>query len=338
MTKTLKISDLILCLPLLLVLSIIALVYLPLFQPMPATLAYGITLDLVLTIPFIYFLIIRKREIPKITVSSVFIVCLMIAHYIIPPTHQTFLNRIEFWLFPIVEFSVISYIIVSARKTIRQFKVEKKESPDFYTALCTACKAALPKRVAMVLAMEIAVVHYALFAWKTTEKLKPNEFTSHKKSGISLVVYAFIMIVLAETFAVHVAVGRWNETVAWILTGLSLYTCLQLFALVRSLPKRLTYIDVEAGKIQLRYGFFNETTIDINDITAIKLTTRSLPKDGSVVKFSALGNLDTHNIILYLKEETILQRVYGIKKPFKALAIYMDEKEAFVSQLNELRG
>ncbi|MFK7979000.1 MAG: hypothetical protein AB8G86_03380, partial [Saprospiraceae bacterium] len=56
----------------------------------------------------------------------------------------------------------------------------------------------------------------------------------------------------------------------------------------------------------------------------------------SILKFSALGDFGAHNIILYLKAETMLQKVYGIEKPFKALAIYMDEKDVFVNQLNEL--
>ena len=337
MTKTLKLPDLILFLPILIVLSLVALVNLPWYQTMPPTLSYAITLDLVLTTPFLYFLIIRKRAIPKITVASVFVVCLVIAHYIIPPAHQTFLNQLKFWLVPIIELGVLSYVVLSARNTIRQFKVEKKGTPDFYTALCMACKAALPKKIAMVFAMEVAVVYYALFAWATPPTPKANEFTSYKKNGIISVVYALIMIVLAETFAVHMLVAKWSELVAWILTWLSLYTCMQLFALVRSLPKRLTYIDEAAQKIHLRSGFFNETVIDISAIEEIKLTARALPEDGSVVKLSALGDFGSHNIILYLNQETILQRVYGIQKPFKALAIYIDEKDVFVEQLNKLR-
>lgn len=338
MTKTINLSQLIFALPILLVLSIVVFVNTAWYQTAPTQLAYGVTLDLVLTTPFIYFLIIRKRDIPKTTVASVFVVCLIIASYIIPPAQQTLLNQLKFWLLPLVEFFVISYVLMSVRKTIQQFKVEKKTVPDFYTALCMACKSAFPKRVAMVFAMEIAVVYYALFAWTTKPIPKANEFTSYKKNAIASVVYALMMIALAESFAVHMLVAKWNELIAWILTWSNLYLCVQLFALVRSLPRRLTYIDTTEKKLYLRSGFFNETIIDIDTITAIKLTARSLPEDGSIVKFSALGNMDNHNIILHLKEETTLQKVYGMQKPFKALAIYMDEKALFVNQLNELRA
>lgn len=336
MTKSLKFSHLIFLLPILFVLSLVMLVNLPFYQTAPASLTYAVIFDLLLTTPLIYFLIIRKRDIPKITVVSVFMVCLMIAHYIIPPAQQTFLNQIEFWLVPLVEFGVISVVIFSAQKTIRQFKAEKKATPDFYTALRQACKAVLPKRVAAVFAMEIAVVYYALFSWTAKPTAKINEFTSFKKNGITSVVYALMMIFLAETFAVHMLVDRWSPLVAWVLTWFSLYTCLQLFALVRSLPMRLSYIDKMARKLYLRSGFINETMIDIDTIVAIQLTARSLPEDGSIVKFSALGGMDTHNIILHLKKETILQKIYGLQKPFKSLAIYMDEKELFVHQLNGL--
>jgi len=189
----------------------------------------------------------------------------------------------------------------------------------------------------MLFAMEISVVYYALFAWTAKPIPKVNEFTSYKKNGVISVVYALIMIMLAETFAVHMLVDKWNELLAWVLTWFSLYACIQLFALARSLPRRLTYIDKVEKKLYLRSGFFNETVIDIETIIDLQLTARSLPEDGSVVKFSALGGFGTHNIVLHLKEENILHRVYGIQKPFKSLAIYIDEKELFVSQLDEFR-
>lgn len=337
MTKSLKFSDLIFLVPIFFVLSLVMLVNLPFYQTAPASLTYAVIFDLLLTTPLIYFLIIRKRNIPKITVVSVFMGCLFLAHYIIPTAQQTLLHQLEFWLVPIVEFCVISAIIFSAQKTILQFKAEKKKSPDFYTALGLACKAVLPKRVATIFAMEIAVVYYALFSWNAKPTAGITEFTSHKKNGITSVVYALMMIFLAETFAVHMLVDRWSELVAWVLTWFSLYTCLQLFALVRSLPRRLSYIDKIERRLYLRSGFFNETIIDIDTIKGIQLTARSLPEDGSIVKFSALGGMDTHNIILHLDEETIMQRIYGFQKSFTSLAIFIDEKDLFVNQLNELR-
>ena len=337
MIKLLNFSNLIFLFPILFVLSLVLLVNLPFYQTAQASLTYAIIFDLLLTTPLIYFLIIRKRDIPNITVVSVFMLCLMLGHYILPPAQQALLNQLEFWILPIIEFGVISTIIFSAQKTIRQFKAEKKTTPDFYTALRHACKAVLPKRVAMIFAMEIAVVYYAIFNWSPNPIAKANEFTSFRKNGIIAVIYALMMIFLAETFAVHVLAERWSVLLAWVLTWFSLYTCLQFFALVRSLPRRLSYIDAGEGKLYLRSGFINETVIDINKIVDVQLTARSLPKDGSIVKFSALGGMDTHNIILHLKEETILQKIYGIQKTFKSLAIFIDDKDLFVRQLNKLR-
>lgn len=335
--KTVKFPYLSFTIPLALVLSLFILVRTPLFQANPESLSIAITLDLLLSIPFVYYLIIRKKAIPKITVVSVFMGCLALAHFILPPSQQTFLSQLEFWLFPLAEFFVLSFVIISASKTIRQFKIQKKAIPDFFTALCTACKAALPMRIAMVMATEIAVVYYSLFAWTTKKIKRTNEFTYYKKSGIIAAVYAFMLIILAETFAVHMAVERWNATVAWVLSAFSLYTCVQLFALIRSMPKRLTFIDEEDGKLHLRFGFFSETTIAIKDIQNIQLTTRTLPEDGSVVQFSPLGGLDNHNMILHLDSTMTLNKIYGLQKDFRSLAIYIDEKELFVEQIKQLK-
>ena len=48
----------------------------------------AITADLVLTIPLIYFLVIRKTNIPKITVVSMMVVGLVIGTYVLPKSSK----------------------------------------------------------------------------------------------------------------------------------------------------------------------------------------------------------------------------------------------------------
>jgi len=66
MTKSIKLPDLIFLLPILVVLSVVVIVNLPFYQTAPASLTYAVTLDLLLTTPLIYFLIIRKKELNQI--------------------------------------------------------------------------------------------------------------------------------------------------------------------------------------------------------------------------------------------------------------------------------
>ncbi len=334
MTKTIS-NHLIFGLPILILLFLVALVNSPWFALQPEQLSYGVTLDLLVTIPFIYFLIIRKRNIPKISIISVFIVCLIIASFLIPQEHQSLLSAIKTYGLPIAEFAILGYLALSTRKIIQQFKHQKNATPDFYTAISMACKAALPKRIATLFATEISVMYYAFFAWKK-RPLQKNEYSYSEKNTIIVLLYVVIFLILFETFVVHLLLMTWNETFAWILMALSIYTAIQFFALARSLPKRPIHIDVHERKLHLIYGIFNRTSIDINDIKDIEQSTKMLPADKSIIQFSPLGNLDNHNIIIHLHNKNILYKIYGLQKRYTSIAVYVDDKDRFVEDIRQL--
>ena len=98
--------------PLFLILSVIVLANSSIFQLHPKELSIGITFDLILVIPAIYFLLIRKREIPKITTVPFFIAGIVIASFIIPKDFQFYLTQVDFietsclgWLCFLIKFS-----------------------------------------------------------------------------------------------------------------------------------------------------------------------------------------------------------------------------------------
>jgi hypothetical protein len=66
-----------------------------LFYSFPKELSIGITIDLVLIIPFLYFLMIRNREEPKITIVSLFFIGMVTASYMLPKSQQEFLSQIK---------------------------------------------------------------------------------------------------------------------------------------------------------------------------------------------------------------------------------------------------
>lgn len=145
------------------------------------------------------------------------------------------------------------------------------------------------------------------------------------------VLGAIIFLVIAETFIFHLLLQRWSETAAWILSGLSIYSGLQLLGLSRSMSKRPIY--VQEDRLELRYGIFGETSVPLSDICKVELTTGELPTGTKIIRLSPLGGLESPNVILYLDSSHVLHRFYGIKRSFDAIALYVDEKEAFVKAL-----
>ena len=64
----------------------------------------------------------------------------------------------------------------------------------------------------------------------------------------------------------------------------------------------------------LRYGFYAEYSISLEDIDRIELNRKSLTPGKGLISFSPFGMLDPRNIIIHLKGEKIIDRMYGIKK------------------------
>jgi len=318
--------------PLLIVGIMVAIAKSPIFIANPNSLSIGITFDLLLTVPLVYFLLIRKTSIPKTTLVPFLIFGVIICSFILPIEHQNYLSLFKIWVLPVVELSILSFVIFNVRKGIKRFRLNKNESFDFFTTLKSTCYEILPRGIVMPVVTEMAVFYYGFLNWRKRE-LKNNEFTYHKDSGTIALLIVVIFIVAIETFVIHILVQRWNNTVAWILTFLSIYSAIQILGLLRSMPKRP--ISIENAKLYLRYGIMNETTIEFNNIESVELSSKDIVSTKGTRRLSILGELESHNLVIRLKEENILYGLYGIKRKYKVLALYVDNKEEFQNQVNK---
>ena len=269
MNKTINFHKtlLILGIPLLIIGAMILLANTSLFRSNPDGLAIGITFDLLLTVPLVYFLLIRKTSIPKTTVVPFLIFGVIICSIILPSENQQYLTLFKVWVLPIVELSVISFVIYKVRKGVKSYKQKKGDSVDFFATLKNTCYEILPKGVLIPLVTEIAVFYYGFINWKR-RILNENEFSYHKDSGTITLLIALIFIVAIETVAFHSLLEKWSDIAAWILTFLSIYSGIQLLGFLKSMFKRP--ISIESEQLFLRYGIMSEATIDLKDIESIE--------------------------------------------------------------------
>ena len=290
------------------------------------TLSLAITADLLLTVPLVYFLLIRKSQIPKTTVIPVMVIGLLIGSYFLPKESQTYLELFKNWALPVIELSILTFVIIKVRSAIRKYKGLKGSTPDFFNALKSTCYEILPKKLVLPFATEVAVFYYGFINWKT-RAVRENEYTYHKKSGTPSLFYAFILIIGVETIAIHFLLTRWSLIAAWILTALSIYTVIQVFGFAKSLTQRPISINQES--LTLKYGILNEVEIPFSDIDKIELSRKSLAKDKLTKTLSPLGELESHNVIIHLKKENELVGLYGMKKKFNVLGLHIDEPKEF---------
>ena len=281
----------------------------------------AITIDLLLTVPLVYLFLIHQTEIPKTTAVPVMIIGLLIGSYFLPKESQTYLALFKTWCLPIIELSVLSFVVLKVRSAIGKYKHLKGVKPDFFSALKSTCREILPKAAVMPVVTEVSVIYYGFLNWRT-RTLEKNEFTYHKESGTPALLGAFIFIIVIETFVLHLLLAKWSVIAAWILSGLSIYTALQVLGFARSLTKRPISIDVDS--LSLRYGILNVELIS----TPIE--------NPSFIKLSPLGEMESHNTIIRLNQEHVLTGLYGAKKRFKILGLHVDEPVRFKEQLDRV--
>ncbi|MEQ8547074.1 MAG: hypothetical protein RIC03_04150 [Cyclobacteriaceae bacterium] len=303
------------------------------FSLNPQNLSFGITFDLLLTVPLVYFLLIRKTNIPKATIVPFLIAGIVIGSIILPPQNQYYLDLFKTWVFPIIEVSILSFIIYKVRQAIKGYKANHNPAVDFYTALKNTCYEILPKGLVIPFVTEIAVFYYGFIYWKK-RSLKDHEFSYHKESGTVGLLAAIIFIVLIETLVIHLLLVKWSELAAWVLTCLSFYTGFQLFGYLKSMSKRP--ISIEGDCLHLKYGIMNETTIDLAKIDKVLISSKDIEFDKETRKFSILGQLESHNVVIYLKQEHSMTGLYGIKRNYMNLALHVDDKIKFVNKINSI--
>ena len=324
---------LILAFPLILILSLILITLSVGFKENAKVFSMALTFDLLITIPLFYFLLIRKSKISKTTIVPLMILGMVTGKYLIPGEHQYYLDLFQSWALPLIEISVVSFVIFKVYKTVQSYRVTREDTPDFYSALTSTCREVLPKPVAIPFATEIAVFYYGFFLWKK-KKLRENEFSYHKESGSVSLFAVLIFLIIIETVVLHILLALWNETIAWVLSLVSVYTILQLFGFLRSMYNRPIIISTD--KLILRYGIMKEVEIDLGNIASIEISDREIECDEKTAKLALLDKLESHNMILHLHRKSYLTGLYGNTKEFEVIALHVDDKEKFRRKLEAL--
>ena len=315
--------------PLVLLTSLIFLIRNSTIQETPYW-SLAVSVDLLITVPFVYFLGIRRTKIPNSTVLPVMFLGLILGYCLLSGEDQFYLTNFKQWILPILELFVLSSVAIKAWNLRKKFQSTKAIETDFYSILKSVCSESFPKRISTLIATEMAVFYYGFLFWKK-RAFNSNEFTYHRNSGSLSLMGALLVIVGVETFVLHLLVAKWNDTVAWTLSVLSIYTLIQLLGFLKSMLDRPHKL--QNGKLYLRYGIMNETIIAISDIQSMELSSKELGNQENFRRLSFLGSLEDHNVVIRLKKEQSLVGLYGTKKKYKTLLLFVDNKVEFKNTL-----
>ncbi|MFZ6000334.1 MAG: hypothetical protein ACOYW3_07470, partial [Bacteroidota bacterium] len=263
-----------------------------------------------------------------ITLVPFLVAGLLIGSVIVPAEHQQPLKFFKMWIFPLIEVAVVVWIVVHVRAALQKHRHTAGEVNDFFNVLKAVCTSIFPGPLAVFMASEIAVVYYGFFLWKP--RVSPHkEFTYHRSTSTPVLLGTLIFLVFVETAIFHLLLMRWSVLWAWVLTGLSLYTGIQLLGFIKSIVLRP--IIVANNQLHLRYGILREVVINRHEIASVELIHHEPAERETTL--SPFARFEGCNVLLRLKEERILHGVYGFNRKFTALTFFVDDKERFLEQL-----
>lgn len=203
----------------------------------------AIAADLVLTNTVLYYLIvIRSGARSNWTLLPIALLGLLRAAFLVPGTIPG-----KAWIGGGLEISFVSFV---AWHFIRTRSIH-----DPIARLQAATAAIIPSATgARLLAGELSVLYYALFAWRAKPDVPAGAepFTLHKQAAMPELFACVALASIFEIVPVHMGLALWSHTAAWIATGLSLYGMIWLIGIARSFSLRPSLFTPEG--IWIRYG------------------------------------------------------------------------------------
>jgi len=289
----------------------------------PGAVASGLTLDLVLTVPAVFFLgVARRRGWPVVTAVPLVVLGLVLAARVLPADQHGTLRVLERLAAPL-ELGVIAWIALRARRALRRTSAD---DPDPLERLHAVAREVLgSERVAAFVASELALLHYA-FAWRARPHVPAGTraFTHHRKCGHGATVAVLLLLLAAEGFALHLLVTRWSPLAAWILSASELYAALWLIADHRATVLRPILVSDDA--LWLRAGLRASVRVPRAAIVAV---TRTKPAAGAL----KLAFLASPTRWIRLAEPVVVRGPYGLARRTAEIGLAPDEPAALEASL-----
>ena len=162
---------------------------------------------------------------------------------------------------------------------------------------------------------ELSVLYYA-FAWRAKAHVPAGAraFTMHKTSAIADLMLVIAPLFLLEIFPEHLLAAHWSRTLAWVLTGLSVYGALWIFALGRSFALRPGFI--AESEILVRFGLAFSMRIPKDCIE----TVQSEP----IADAMRVPRNSAPNVYIRFKRPLEAERFFGLKRSVSAIALCVD--------------
>ena len=263
------------------------------FVQNPDVAAWGVTFDLTISLPLLYwFFVVRRGKAAALTIVPVFLAGILFSSLLIPAAQQQFLRQLKWFVVPLVEVLVVVALVRHGRNS----------------------------RVAEAVLSEVTMLRYALFGWRK----KPEEgITFHERNGWGTIVACILVLLAAEGIGMHLMVRRWSVLGAWVWTAMEIWGALWLIGDYHGLRVHRSTLGEDALRIRFGLRWSVDVPRDlIASVTAIQSESEWKRKD--VMKIAVL---EDPRWLVTLREPVVVRGMMGLRRTVTALALLPDDEE-----------
>ncbi len=296
----------------------------------PEIVVIAITADVAVGVPLLYFILLaRKRYFSLVGVAVSYLSALVAVRLIMPAAFQSHFGFVDVVS---AELAVFGVVAIKARDVASRVRLFQSDELYFADALRKGIQqGAGYSLLATVLSMEMSLIFFAFFGWFTrfhTDRPDHRAFSYHRRGTWPLVIFTIIFIGILETFALHIIIQIWSVQLAWIVTGLSVYTLWWLVGYYQS--TRLQPVVVSPRYLHIRTGFRYRAVIPLSDIVLVRKWKSA---DNNLEGFVNVAVFGEPGLCLLLKEPATIVGFFGKAQECEALGITLDDEQAFRLEL-----
>ncbi len=302
-----------------------AIVRTPLFARAPAVGGFGVTFDLCVTIPGLYYALAVRRGAHPAALIPVFGGGMILARLVVPRGEQQFLHSLA-PIGSLLDLVLLALVFARVRRVSRTLR--KEGGADAAEKIRIACEGLFgPGRLAGFVSAEVAILWYAVFSWRSSESrdAASGGMTFYRASGWPTVLAVVFLLIAGEGFGAHVLLSRWSVRAAWTFTALDVYSVLWLLGDFQALRLRPATFDGEA--LRLRFGMRWSAEIPASNVLSVtRLSPGAFPKSRDTLRFSTL---DEPKYAIAFRKPVAFRGIAGLERRVRAVGMLPDDSDSF---------
>ena len=304
-------------------------VRLPAFARQPA-LSWGVLVDVLVGLPLLFYgLVLRRYRLSPLVLITVISACLTLACWLLPADRWPQGALLK--LLPIgLEGLALFAVAARGRRLVRAWQAAGATETQVLPRLRLAVTEGLGAAGGLLVA-ELDMLRFAVLGWWERLPAPPagtTAFGSHRESGFGALLVVACFGLLIESAALHLLVRLWSPVAAgWLLVA-DAYALLLFVAhghAVRLQPTVLT-----ADTLLVRVGFFWQVAVPRAALQTAEMLRGDFAAGPETLNL-ARPLLTAPNLMLTFTTPVAVTGPYGIRRPARRLALYLDQPRAFLA-------